>query len=152
MTERSFSLNPITVTTSRRVEKALDAPAAIEVVTREDIMERPVVTPIDHVKEKAGVDYMPTGLQSNATVVRGFNNVFSGSALTMTDFRIARVPSLRVNISWFNPTTSADIERAEVVLGPGSALYGPNAANGVIHFITRSPIDDPGTARGTPRL
>jgi len=62
----------------------------------------------------------------------------------MTDFRIARVPSLRVNISWFNPTTSSDIERAEVVLGPGSALYGPNAANGVIHFITRSPIDDPG--------
>ncbi len=144
MVERSFSLNPITVTTSRRVEKALNAPAAIEVVTREDIAERPAVTPIDHVKEKAGVDFVPTGLQSNSTVVRGFNNVFSGSALNMTDFRIARVPSLRVNISWFNPTTSSDIERAEVVLGPGSALYGPNAANGVIHFITRSPIDDPG--------
>jgi iron complex outermembrane receptor protein len=62
----------------------------------------------------------------------------------MTDFRISRVPSLRVNVSWSNPTTSSDIERAEVVLGPGSALYGPNAANGVIHFITRSPIDDPG--------
>ena len=144
MVERSFSLNPITVTTSRRAEKALDAPAAIEVVTREDIMERPAVTPIDHVKEKAGVDFVPTGLQSSYTVVRGFNNVFSGAALNMTDFRISRVPSLRVNISYFNPTTNADIERAEVVLGPGSAMYGPNAANGVIHFITRSPIDDPG--------
>ena len=144
MVERSFSLNPITVTTSRRVEKALDAPAAIEVVTREDIAERPAVTPIDHVKEKAGVDFVPTGLQSSYTVVRGFNNVFSGAALTMTDFRISRVPSIRVNVSWSNPTTNSDIERAEVVLGPGSALYGPNAANGVIHFITRSPIDDPG--------
>jgi outer membrane receptor for ferrienterochelin and colicins len=144
MAERSFSLNPITVTTSRRVEKALNAPAAIEVVTREDIAERPAVTPVDHVKEKAGVDFVPTGLQSSYTVVRGFNNVFSGAALNMTDFRISRVPSLRVNISYFNPTTSMDIERAEVVLGPGSALYGPNAANGVIHFITRSPIDDPG--------
>ena len=144
MVERSFSLNPITVTTSRRVEKALDAPAAIEVVTREDIAERPAVTPIDHVKEKAGVDFVPTGLQSSYTVVRGFNNVFSGAALNMTDFRISRVPSLRVNISYFNPTTNSDIERAEVVLGPGSAMYGPNAANGVVHFITRSPIDDPG--------
>ncbi|MCL7972390.1 MAG: TonB-dependent receptor [marine benthic group bacterium] len=144
MTEQSFSLNPITVTTSRRAEKALDAPAAIEVVTRADIVDRPAVTPVDHVKEKAGVDFMPTGLQSSYTVVRGFNNVFSGSALNMTDFRISRVPSLRVNISYFNPTTSSDIERAEVVLGPGSALYGPNAANGVVHFITRSPIDDPG--------
>jgi iron complex outermembrane receptor protein len=144
MAERSFNLNPITVTASRRVEKALDAPAAVEVVTREDIAERPAVTPVDHVKEKAGVDFMPTGLQSSYTVVRGFNNVFSGSALNMTDFRIARVPSIRVNVSWSNPTTSSDIERAEVVLGPGSALYGPNAANGVVHFITRSPIDDPG--------
>lgn len=144
MSERSFSLNPITVTTSRRVEKALEAPAAVEVVTREDIAERPAVTPIDHVKEKAGVDFMPTGLQSSYTVIRGFNNVFSGSALAMTDFRISRVPSLRVNVSWSNPTTSMDIERAEVVLGPGSALYGPNAANGVVHFLTRSPIDDPG--------
>ena len=144
MSERSFSLNPITVTTSRRIEKALEAPAAVEVVTREDIAERPAVTPVDHVKEKAGVDFMPTGLQSSYTVVRGFNNVFSGSALDMTDFRISRVPSLRVNVSWSNPTTSMDIERAEVVLGPGSALYGPNAANGVVHFITRSPIDDPG--------
>jgi iron complex outermembrane receptor protein len=144
MVERSFSLNPITVTTSRRVEKALDAPAAIEVVTREQIMDRPAVTPVDHVKEQAAVDFVPTGLQSSYTVVRGFNNVFSGAALNMTDFRISRVPSLRVNVSWSNPTTSSDIERAEVVLGPGSALYGPNAANGVIHFITRSPIDDPG--------
>jgi iron complex outermembrane receptor protein len=144
MVERSFSLNPITVTTSRRVEKALDAPAAIEVVTREDIAERPAVTPVDHVKEKAGVDFMPTGLQSSYTVVRGFNNVFSGAALNMTDFRISRVPSIRVNVTWSNPTTNSDLERAEVVLGPGSALYGPNAANGVVHFITRSPIDDPG--------
>jgi len=144
MSERSFSLNPITVTTSRRVEKALEAPAAVAVVTRADIAERPAVTPVDHVKEKAGVDFMSTGLQSSYTVVRGFNNVFSGATLNMTDFRISRVPSLRVNISYFNPTTSTDIDRAEVVLGPGSALYGPNAANGVIHYITRSPIDDPG--------
>ena len=144
MAERSFSLNPITVTTSRRVEKALDAPAAIEVVTREDIAERPAVTPSDHVKEQAGVDFVATGLQQSYVVVRGFNNIFSGATLNMTDYRISRVPGLRVNISHFTPTTSSDLERVEVVLGPGSALYGPNAANGVIHFITQSPIDDPG--------
>ncbi len=144
MTERSFSLNPITVTASKRVEKALEAPAAIEIVSREDIAERPVVTPSDYVKEKAGVDFVATGLQSNYVVVRGFNNVFSGATLNLTDYRIARVPSLRVNISHLNPTTASDLDRVEVVLGPGSALYGPNAANGVIHYITQSPIDDPG--------
>ena len=144
LSERSFNLNPITVTTSKRVEKALDAPAAVEVVSREDIAERPTVTPVDHVKEQAGVDFVSTGLQSSYVVVRGFNNVFSGATLNLTDFRISRVPSLRVNISYFNPTTNSDLDRVEVVLGPGSALYGPNAANGVIHFLTQSPIDDPG--------
>ncbi len=144
LAERSFNLNPITVTTSKRVEKALDAPAAVEVVSREAIEARPTVTPVDHVKEQAGVDYVNTGLQSSYVVVRGFNNVFSGATLNLTDYRISRVPSLRVNISYFNPTTSSDLDRVEVVLGPGSALYGPNAANGVIHFLTQSPIDDPG--------
>jgi iron complex outermembrane receptor protein len=144
MTERSFNLNPITVTASKRVEKALEAPAAIEVVSREDIAERPTVTPSDHVKEQAGVDFVNTGLQSNYVVVRGFNNIFSGATLNLTDYRISRVPSLRVNISHFTPTTNADLDRVEVVLGPGSALYGPNAANGVIHYLTQSPIDDPG--------
>ena len=144
LSERSFNLNPITVTTSKRVEKALDAPAAIEVVSREAIEARPAVTPVDHVKEQAGVDFVPTGLQTSYVVVRGFNNVFSGATLTLTDYRISRVPNIRVNIAYFNPTTNADLDRIEVVLGPGSALYGPNAANGVIHFITQSPIDDPG--------
>lgn len=146
MMERSFSLNPITVTASKRVEKLLEAPAAIEVVSREDIAERPAVTPTDYVKEKAGVDFVSTGLQSNYVVVRGFNNIFSGATLSLTDYRISRVPSLRVNISHFTPTTSMDLERVEIVLGPGSALYGPNAANGVIHYITQSPIDNPGVS------
>lgn len=142
--QRSFNLNPITVTASRRVEKALEAPAAVEVVTREDIAERPATTPVEYVKEKAGVDFVGTGLQQNYVVVRGFNNIFSGATLNLTDYRISRVPSLRVNVSHLNPTTTADIDRVEVLLGPGSALYGPNAANGVIHYLTQSPIDNPG--------
>lgn len=144
MTEQSYSLNPITVTASRTEEKALDAPAAVEVVSREDIAERPATTTAEHVENEPGVDVIDTGVQGSYVVVRGFNNIFSGATLTMTDNRIARVPSLRVNISHLNPTTNLDLDKIEVVLGPGSALYGPNAANGVIHSITRSPIGDPG--------
>lgn len=146
MTEGSYSLNPITVTASRTEEKVLDAPAAVEVVSSLDIQERPSISTIDHVKNKPGVDVIQTGVQSSYVVVRGFNNIFSGASLTMTDNRIARVPSLRANISHLNPTTNLDLDRIEVVLGPGSALYGPNAANGVIHSLTRSPIDYPGVS------
>ena len=65
--------------------------------------------------------------------------------LTLTDNRIARVPSLRLNAYNFIPVTNDDIERIEVVLGPGAALYGPNSANGVMHIITHSPFTSAGT-------
>lgn len=144
LTERAYNLNPITVTASKTEEKVLDAPAAVEVVSTRDIEEQPAVTIADHVKSEAAVDVIKTGMQGYYVTVRGFNNIFSGATLTLTDNRIARVPSLRANILHMNPTINADLERIEVVLGPGSALYGPNASNGVIHSITKSPIDAPG--------
>lgn len=145
LTPRAFNLNPITVTTSRQEQKLLDAPAMVDVVETEEIESQPALTSIDYVEGKAGIDVIRTGLQQGYVVARGFNNIFSGSMLTMTDYRIARVPSLRANIAHLDPTTSVDLSRIELVLGPASALYGPNAASGVLHKITKSPIDEPGS-------
>ncbi|MGH7542122.1 MAG: TonB-dependent receptor domain-containing protein [Gemmatimonadota bacterium] len=140
-----FRVAGITTTVSRgALEKETEAPASVTSVERRDIEEIPTTTTAEHVMSEPGVDVIKTGLQSNYIVVRGFNNIFSGATLTLTDNRIARVPSLRANISHLNPVTNLDLQRIEVVLGPGSALYGPNAASGVIHSITKSPIDYPG--------
>ncbi|MBW3554109.1 MAG: TonB-dependent receptor plug domain-containing protein, partial [Gemmatimonadetes bacterium] len=146
LSQVAFDLDPLTVSASRRVEKALEAPAAVQVRSTQDIAEQPALTVADHVRGMAAVDVIKTGVQGNYVTIRGFNNIFSGATLTLTDNRIGRVPSLRANVLHLNPTTNLDIEKVEVVLGPGSALYGPNATNGVIHSITKSPIDDPGGA------
>ncbi|MCY3601248.1 MAG: TonB-dependent receptor [Gemmatimonadetes bacterium] len=146
MEERAYELNPLTVTTSRTYEKALEAPAAVEVVSTRDLEERQVTSPIEHVEHQPGVDVARTGIRGRTAVLRGFNNVFSSRTLFMTDNRIARVPSLRVNIFYLNPTSELDMERVETVLGPGSALYGPNAAGGVVHYMTKSPIRSPGAS------
>ncbi|MEX2526024.1 MAG: TonB-dependent receptor [Gemmatimonadota bacterium] len=142
---RAFALNPIVVTASRREEKALEAPASVSIVGTERIQERAALSPVEHVRVLPGVDVVQTGLQQNNVVTRGFNNVFSGSLLVITDNRYASVPSLRFNAYNLIPLSSLDLERIEVVLGPGAALYGPNSASGVMHMITPSPIDDPGT-------
>ncbi|MDE2720876.1 TonB-dependent receptor [Candidatus Palauibacter polyketidifaciens] len=144
MEERAYEINPLTVTTSRTFEKALDAPAAVEVVSTRDLEERQVTSPVEHVEHQPGVNVGRTGIRGRTAVLRGFNNIFSGRTLFMTDNRIARVPSLRVNIFYLNPTSELDMERVETVLGPGSALYGPNAAGGVVHYMTKSPIRSPG--------
>ena len=140
-----FSLNPVIVSASKRTEKATEAPAHVDVVGERELAARPTVTPVDHLRNTPGVDVLTSGVQSTNVVVRGFNNIFSGSLHALTDHRIAGVPSLRVNFMHFIPATDDDLERMEVVLGPGSALYGPNTASGVLHMITKSPLTSQGT-------
>lgn len=133
------------VTASRRKEKILDAPASVAVVEAKDIRDQPAFSVVEHIRDLPAVDFSQTGLAQSNVVVRGFNNIFSGALLTLTDNRIARVPSLRLNSYNFIPVTNDDIERIEVVLGPGSALYGPNSSSGVMHIITHSPFNSAGT-------
>ena len=139
-------LDPVVVSASKRPEKATDAPARVEVVSETQIEARPAVTPVDHLRAVPGVDVATTGIQSTNVVARGFNNIFSGSLHALTDNRIAGVPSLRVNFLHFVPSNNEDLARMEVVLGPGAALYGPNTANGILHIITKSPLDEQGTS------
>ena len=143
----AFVLNPVVVSASRgRPEKATETVSHTEVVSETEIEQRPAVTPVDHLRSVPAVDVITTGVQSTNVAVRGFNNIFSGSLHTLTDNRIAGIPSLRVNLMHFVPQTNEDIQRMEVVLGPGSALYGPNTANGVLHIITKSPLDEQTTS------
>jgi iron complex outermembrane receptor protein len=141
----AVELDPTVITAGRQEQKALEAPAAVEVVSQREIEENPTLTVAEQLKSVPGVDQATTGIVSSNSVTRGFNNVFSGAMLTLTDNRYAFVPSLRVNTTFLVPTTNEDISRIEVLLGPASALYGPNSANGVMHVITRSPFESEGT-------
>ena len=138
----AYQLNPISVTASRAPEKTLDAPAHVEVIQEREIAERPTTTPVDHLRAVPGVDIITSGVQSTNVVARGFNNIFSGALHTLTDYRAARIPSLHVNFLHFIPQSNDDLSRIEVVLGPAAALYGPNTANGVLHILTKSPLDE----------
>ena len=142
---RALVLNRLVVTVSRREEKELDAPASISTLSGEQISRMIARTPADHIKALPGVDLAATGLTQSYVVVRGFNNVSSGRLLSIVDNRYARIPALRINAINMIPTTDMDIERIELARGPGAALYGPNAAEGVMHIVTYSPIDKPGS-------
>jgi iron complex outermembrane receptor protein len=146
LTPRPIQLNEQVVTASRsRPEKALDAPASISVISSEKIEERPAVTVTDHLRATPGVDISRGGIAQSNVVARGFNNAFSGSMLMLQDYRFAGVPSLRVNVPFLFTGTNEDIDRMEVLLGPASALYGPNSSAGVLHVITKSPFNSQGT-------
>ena len=126
LASRAFRLNPVVVTASRGEEKALEAPASVYTVTSEQIENQPTTVTAEHVVGLPGVDNVTYGIQQHNVVARGFNNVFSGALFVLQDYRWASVPSLRFNAYNLIPSTDEDIDRIEMVLGPGSALYGPN--------------------------
>jgi iron complex outermembrane receptor protein len=136
----TVEVGPVSVTASRHSEKVLEAPASVSIIESDEIEARTALTPASHVEGMPAVDMATTGLNQSNIVMRGFNNVFSGVLLFMIDNRIARVPSLRYNAYSFISTVNDDIERIELVSGPGSALYGPNSASGIMHIITKSPL------------
>ncbi len=151
--EVNFQLSPqavlleptvVSATRGQETQKATEAPASVSTVEPQVIEERPALTTAEYMKDVPGVDAVQTGLIQSNVVARGFNNIFSGALLTLTDYRYAFVPSLRLNAPWLSPTANEDIERIEVLLGPASALYGPNSSTGVMHVITKSPFTSQG--------
>lgn len=146
LTSMVLELEGVVVSASRgTAQKSTEAPATTHSISSIEIGERPVTATVDHLRSAPGVDIISHGLQASNVVVRGFNNIFSGALHMLTDHRLAGAPSLRVNLMHFIPSNEQDIDRMEVVLGPGSALYGPNTANGVVHILTKSPLDGQGT-------
>jgi iron complex outermembrane receptor protein len=138
-------LNPEVVSVSRTQESTVDAPASVTVINSRDIEQRPTTTPIEQTRDAPGVDIASAGIIQSHIVTRGFNGVFSGALLVLIDNRFGFLPSLHVNTPWLMSSVNSDIERIEIVLGPGSALYGPNATAGVLQIFTKRPRDWPGT-------
>lgn len=142
--EMPTQLNTVAITGIAEEEKVNKAPAAISVLSQQTINENVTATPTDQLRSVPGIDITAGGVVQTNVVARGFNNIFSGSLLVLSDNRFNFVPSLKVNVSYMTPTTNEDIERIEVVLGPAAALYGPNASQGVMHVITKSPFNSKG--------
>lgn len=139
------SLDQVVVSASRRQERIVDAPASVSVLRSEDIRRDVSVSSAEALRNVMSVDVAKTGINNRELALRGFNNAFSGDAFVLTDYREASVPALDVNIFGVMPIPSVDVDRVEVVRGPGSALYGPGVSSGVIQFFSRNPFDDPGT-------
>ncbi len=145
LSQTGFELNTVVASTSRRLEKALDAPSSVSVLNTEEVGNHVGTSSVEALRMTMGVDMAQTGVDRREMVLRGFNNAFSGATYVLTDYRQSAVPSLAVNLYSIMPAMNVDVDRIEVVRGPGSALYGPGVDQGVVHFITKDPFRHPGT-------
>ncbi|MFP5286125.1 MAG: TonB-dependent receptor domain-containing protein, partial [Thermoanaerobaculia bacterium] len=131
----------ITVTSvSRREERIVEAPAAVTVVTEREIEQEASSGQVPKLLEfTPGVDFAQSGLYDINFNTRGFNSSLNRRILTLIDGRDPAVPFLGSQ-EWAAVSFPMDeLSSVELVRGPGSALYGANAFNGVLNMTTKSP-------------
>lgn len=134
---------PVT-TVSRREERLSQAPAAIHVITQDDIRRSGVTSIPEALRMAPGVHVAKVDAHSWAISSRGFNDTFANKLLVMIDGRSVYTP-LFSGVFWdVQDTILEDIERIEVVRGPGASLWGANAVNGVINIITKKASETQG--------
>jgi iron complex outermembrane receptor protein len=132
-------LGNVRVTTaSKESEQVWRTPAAIYVITQEDIRRSGASSIPEVLRLVPGLDVARTDSDHWAVGVRGFVGQFSKSLLVLIDGRSVYSP-LFAGVYWqVQDTPLEDIDRIEVIRGPGGTIWGANAVNGVINIITKS--------------
>ncbi len=136
-----FQEIPRVTTASRQTVSVLESPATATVITREDILHSGFNSTSDLVRFITGIDYFKNSGAGPNVGMRGVNGVQANQVLVLLDGRPIFNPARNSNQCALIPSFPNDIERIEIIRGPGSALYGSNAFAGVINIITRTPED-----------
>lgn len=139
---------------SRRAESVSAAPASIYVITSNDIRRSGATSLPEVLRLAPNLQVARIDSAQYAISARGFNNAVGNKLLVLLDGRTLYTP-LFSGVFWeMEDTLLQDIERVEVISGPGATLWGANAVNGVINIITRPAADTHGvlvTAAGGDR-
>jgi iron complex outermembrane receptor protein len=147
-TAADFSLEELTnikVTSVSKKETSLDdAPAAVFVITQEDIRRSGLTSIPELLRMVPGLDVAQIDANHWAVSSRGFNNQYANKLLVLIDGRTVYSP-LYGGVDWNVREPPVElIDRIEVIRGPGATLWGANAVNGVINIITKSAKDTQG--------
>src|SRR5207244_13400088 len=119
-------------------------PAAVSVVTQDDIRRSGAMNIPEALRGVPGLDVAQIDASQWAVSSRGFNQEFANKLLVLQDGRSIYTPLFGGGFWDVQGTMMADIDRIEVVRGPGATLWGANAVNGVINILTKSAEDTQG--------
>lgn len=137
--EELMQTEVVVTSVSKRPQKLHETASAVYVVTQEDIRRTGAVNIMEALRLVPGVHVSKINQNRYAISIRGFNRrLGSDKLLVLMDGRTLYSPSA-AGVFWIGQDTMLeDIDRIEVIRGPGAALWGSNAVAGVINIITKS--------------
>src|SRR4051794_16699838 len=131
-------MNVKVTSVSKKEQKLSRTAAAVFVINQEDIRRSGATNIPDILRMAPGVDVEQLDANAWAISVRGFNSRYSNKVLVLIDGRTVYTPSFS-GVFWEHlDMPLEDIERIEVIRGPGATVWGANAVNGVISIITKA--------------
>jgi len=137
-------LNVKITSVSKKAQSLSDAPAAIFVITSDDLRRSGSTCIPEALRMVPGINVARIDSNKWAVTSRGFNGRFANKLLVLIDGRTVYTPSFS-GVYWeVQDTLLEDVERIEVIRGPGATLWGANAVNGVINIITKHAADTQG--------
>ncbi len=129
---------------SKKKESAFDAPSATYVLSSEDIRRSGATSIPEALRLVPGLQVARIDGNKWAITARGFNRQFSNKLLMMIDGRTSYTTLFSGVFLDIHDYVIEDIDRIEVVKGPGGTIWGANAVNGVINIITKSAVQTQG--------
>jgi iron complex outermembrane recepter protein len=130
-------MNMQVTSVSKRTQKVADAAAAVFVITQEDIRRSGATSIPEALRLVPGLEVARIDENKWAIASRGFNGRFDNKLLVLIDGRSVYTP-LFSGVYWnVQDVLLEDIDRIEVIRGPGATLWGANAVNGVINIISK---------------
>lgn len=139
MQATALQLGGYVVSASRRVEKITEAPATVTRISADQLSTTVGGSFASVLKDVKGVDFVQTGIVAAGINARGFNSAFNNRMLQLEDNRIATLPENGLPAGLFTTIPKVDVAGVEVLVGPGAALYGPDASNGVVTLLSKDP-------------
>ena len=140
-----FAEEEMVYTSSKYLQPLSQSPSTITVITEEEIRQSGATTIPEILRIVPGMEVMQTGVGGYNVSIRGNNDLSSNKLLVLIDGRSIQ-EEFNKSVIWVDiPIALEEIDQIEVIRGPGSAIWGANAFDGVVNIITKRPHELKGT-------
>lgn len=132
-----FQEEEIVVAAAKKEQKVSEAPQTVSVLLGEDLRRLPVISLTEAMRLLPGAEVYNVYPSFTVVGIRGFSDEFNNLIVLLLDGREMNVELFGAPLWEQLPVGIEDVERIEVIKGPGGSLYGPNAFSGVVNIVTR---------------
>lgn len=141
MEETTLLGQEVVISASRVEEKIMESPVSIEKMDILQVQNTPADNYYKGLANLKGVDVTTSSINFQIINTRGFNSTGNTRFVQLTDGMDTQAPALNFPIGNLNGPSELDVESVELIPGASSALYGPNAFNGILLVNSKNPFD-----------